>query len=71
MGASTYNQVLSELLEWQAPLCKRTVTIHPNAPWYTHEIAVAKKERRIAENTRCTTQLYVYREIFTEERGGK
>jgi hypothetical protein len=68
MAASSYNRVLSELLEHHAPLCKKTVTIHPNAPWYTPEIAVAKKERRTAENTWRKTKLCVHREIFTEKR---
>ena len=49
MAASTYNQVLSELLEQHALLCKKTVTIHPNTPWYTLEVAIVKKGR-IAEN---------------------
>ena len=68
MAASTYNQALSELLEWHAPLCKKAVTIHPHAPWYTPEIDVAEKDRRTAENTWHKTKLCVHIEIFTEKR---
>ena len=54
---STYNQVLSEILEHHAPFCKKTATIQANAPWYTPEIGVGKKERTRAENTWCKTKL--------------
>ena len=46
---STYNSVLKLTLDKHAPSISKTVTVHPNAPWYDEDIDLAKKERRLAE----------------------
>ena len=43
---SSYTSVLSQLLDSNAPVKTRSVTIHLSAPWYTYDIDLAKKERR-------------------------
>ena len=44
-----YSQVVTAALDRHAPLKSRVITIRPRAPWYTEEIAEAKKARRRAE----------------------
>ena len=63
-----YNSTLRHLLDQHAPEKKRTVTLHPQQPWYTPEIAEAKKQRRKAERKWRCTKLTVHREIFVEAK---
>ena len=63
-----YNQVLSELLDKHAPAITKTITVHPDTPWYSEEIDVAKKERRLAEKIWRKSKLTVHREIYMDRR---
>jgi len=56
------------ILENHAPLKKKTVTLHPNAPWYTPEIDLAKKDRRKAEKNWRETRLTIHKDIFREKK---
>jgi hypothetical protein len=67
-AVSMYNSTLSDLLDKHAPLKKKTVTLHPNAPWYTEEIDIAKKEKRKAEAMWRETKLTVHRDIFVQKK---
>lgn len=46
---SAYNNILSDLFDLHAPAKQRTITLRPQAPWYTSDIGQAKKHRRKAE----------------------
>jgi hypothetical protein len=63
-----YNAILEETLEKHAPLKKRTVTVHPQPPWYNDTIHEAKKERRKAEKKWHKTGLTVHKEIYKEKK---
>jgi hypothetical protein len=63
-----YNSVLTELLNKHAPVLTKNVSIHPNAPWYTPQLMLAKKERRKAEHVWRRSKLTVHREIFADKR---
>lgn len=45
----SYNHTLKSLLDLHAPIKRRTVTIRPSTPWFTNEIANAKRKRRMLE----------------------
>ena len=55
-------------MDKHAPLKKKTVIVHPNAPWYTEEIDLAKKEKRKAEAIWRETKLTVHRDIFVQKK---
>ena len=63
-----YNSEFTSLLDKHAPLLTKTITLHPDTPWYNDEIDIAKKKRRHAERTWRKTQLTVHREIFLNEK---
>ena len=44
-----YDASLLAILDKQAPIKIRTTTVHANAPWYTSEVADAKRKRRRLE----------------------
>ena len=46
---SSYNHTLKSLLDLHAPIKRRIVTARPSTPWYTMEIASAKRKRRMLE----------------------
>ena len=68
--ATMYNTILGTLLEKHAPLKRKTITIHPKAPWYSIEIQAAKKTRRQAERKWNSTGLTIdedhYRDLNLE-----
>ena len=66
--ADAYNAVLSEVLDKHAPEKKKTVTIHPVAPWYNDDIGAAKKERRHAERVWRTSGLTVHEQIYHDAK---
>ena len=45
-----YNGILSDLADKHAPLTAKTITLRPNAPWWTMELAQAKRTRRSLEH---------------------
>ena len=63
-----YNTTLKNLLDRHAPEKTRTITLHPQQPWYTPEIADAKKRRRKLEKQWRRTKLTVHREMFVEAK---
>ena len=66
--AEQYHTVVSDLISIHAPLTTRAVTSRPPAPWYTSEIALARKERRRLERRWRHTKLTVDREIFVAQK---
>lgn len=67
-AVSTYNKVLSQTLDKHAPAVTKTITVHPDTPWYNSEIDSAKKARRKAEKTWRKSKLTIHRSIFMEKR---
>ena len=63
---STYNKVLSDILDKHAPLNERVFTIRPDAPWFTSEIAEAKRACRKAERKFRRTKLTIHKQLFQE-----
>jgi exonuclease III len=61
-----YNRVLSELLNKHAPLKERNFTIRKDSPWFTDEIAEAKRAKRKAERKWRKTNLIIHRDMFQE-----
>ena len=47
----------------------RTVTLHPNAPWYNDDIALEKRLRRRLERKWCTTRLESDRSRYLQKCG--
>ena len=52
-----YNTTLSRVLDQHAPLKTKTVQSRPKVPWYSNEIAEAKRRRRKAEKRWKRTKL--------------
>ena len=48
-AVTTYNNVLSSLVDKHAPIYERTVQVNKTAPWYNERIRQAKRNRRKAE----------------------
>ena len=48
---SVYDTTLSAVLDLHAPLKTKTVKVRTKVPWYSKDIAVAKRQRRKAERT--------------------
>ncbi len=46
---SFYNKTRSHLLDKHAPLRRKTITVHPQAEWYTSEIELEKRKQRKLE----------------------
>ena len=46
---SMYNRTLVQLLNTQAPVKEKVVSLRPQAPWYTEQVRKAKQVRRQAE----------------------
>ena len=66
--AEICNSVLSEFLDKHVPIKKKTITIHPVSPWYSHEISIAKKDKRNAEKQWRHSGLAVHKEIYSYAR---
>ncbi len=64
-----YNTGLSSLIEQHAPLCKKTVTLRPHAPWYTEKLRQAKQDRwqRKLERRWRNSQLTVHKEAYRQQ----
>lgn len=61
---SCYNQELRILLDQHALAQTKSLTLHPNTPWYTNEVRKAKLEKLQAERRMRKTGLTVHKEIF-------
>lgn len=62
--ANAYNSVLSDLINKHAPLKTKVITVHPAAPWYSDEIAAARRQRRKAERKWRQSGLTVHKQMF-------
>ncbi|XP_068675919.1 protocadherin Fat 4-like [Montipora foliosa] len=43
---SSYDDVISAIVDKHAPLVTKTITVRPNSPWYTDDIGVGKSTQR-------------------------
>ena len=62
-----YDNVLRSLLDFYAPLKRRTVTLRPRDPQYKPEVAVQKNIRRRLERKRRSTRLLCDREQYVHQ----
>jgi len=46
---NNYDEVLRSLLDKQAPVKERVVTVRPSAPWHIAEVTAEKQKRRQLE----------------------
>ena len=62
--------ILSDFADKHAPLTTRNITLRPNAPWWTMELAQAKRTRRnhecIWRQTEKHEDLLKYRELTNQ-----
>ena len=63
-----YNETLSAILNEHAPVIDKTVTVHPNAPWFSEDISQAKRKRRCAERRWCSNKTQINLEMLRESR---
>ena len=61
-----YNNDMRKLLDKHAPLQTKEIVLRPNAPWYSDDLRVAKRERRKAERVWRRTNLTIHRDIHKE-----
>jgi len=66
---SRYEHVLEDTLNQMAPIRSRLVTIRNNAPWYSEEIAIAKRLRRKLERKWRQTRLEYDRLEYIQQCG--
>ena len=48
-AVAAYNHGISDLFDRHAPIVTKTVSNHPETPWFHEDIELAKRERRQAE----------------------
>ena len=65
--ATAYNSGLLEIIDRLAPLCTKTVTLRPHAPWYTDELRDEKRRRRSAERLWLSSLLEVHRQMYRSQ----
>ena len=65
--ATAYNSGLLEIIDRLAPLCTKTVTLRPHAPWYTDELRDEKRRRRSAERLWLSSRLEVHRQMYRSQ----
>ena len=61
---TNYNRSLNDIINSQAPLLNRTITLRPHAPWYTDTLRDAK--RRQLERRWRSTKLEVNHQIYRD-----
>ena len=49
LAVDQFNSTLQAIFDNHAPIIRRSVTLHPYAPWFTDDIKVAKRKRRKLE----------------------
>ena len=54
----------TKTLDRHAPVVTKTISIHPETPWFKKDIELAKRERMQAEKTWRKTHHSVHKEIF-------
>ena len=65
--ATAYNSGLLEIINRLAPLCTKTVTLRPHAPWYTEELRDDKRLRRSAERLWLSSRLEVHAQMYRSQ----
>ena len=65
---SNYNSTTATLIDKHAHLVTRCIPIKQTFPWYSDNIAHAKRDRRRAEPHYCNTGLEIHHEIFKDHR---
>ncbi|CAM4584818.1 unnamed protein product [Leuciscus chuanchicus] len=63
-----YNLSLSTLLDRHAPVKSRTVTFKRSAPWYTRELRLQKRTRRVLEQCFKDSGLAVHKLAYREHQ---
>lgn len=63
-----YCHDLTAAADKHAPEKSRVLCVRPHVPWYTEEIAEAKRKRRRYEQLWRESQLTVHRQMFTSQR---
>ena len=63
-----YNSGIAALADELAPVKTRTITLHPDAPWFTDELKRQKQLRRRLERQAVRTNLRVHWDIHNEQR---
>jgi exonuclease III len=61
-----FNTGLKDLINVHAPLCHRAITLRPNAPWYSDELRMAKRQKRKLERQWHKSKLEVHRLIYRD-----
>lgn len=62
--AEAYDKGVKKLVDKHAPVRQKTITLRPNAPWYTEELHEAKRARRRLERQWRKTHLEVHRQMY-------
>ena len=65
--AEQFNLVLRELLDKHAHERTKTVTLRPNAPWYTEEVREAKRVKRRLERKMTKSNLEIDKQLYEEQ----
>ena len=64
-----YNTQLTGILDVHAPVCSKTVSIHPDSPWFTSDLRKAKiKSRRLERTYRRTKLLSDYQNFKQQQK---
>ena len=64
---SAFNEGLTSLIDKHAPLRTKTITQHPDCPWYTDELHEAKHLRRKLERRWLKNRLTVNHQIYRDQ----
>ena len=64
---NNYDEVLRSLLDKQAPVKERVVTVRPSAPWHTAEVTAEKQKRRQLERKWRASRLPADREQYVQQ----
>lgn len=62
-----YTGGITELVDRHAPLCHKTITLRPNAPWYDDKLRDAKQKRRRLERKWQKHRIEVHHQIYREQ----
>ena len=61
------NELVHAVVDKHAPVQRKSITLRPNAQWYSDELRHAKHARRRAEKVWRRTKLTVHRQLFREQ----
>ena len=64
---NNYDEVLRSLLDKQAPVKERVVTVRPSAPWHKAEVTAEKQKRRQLERKWRASRLPADREQYVHQ----